>query len=76
MVFVAKNIQALGYATFYLKKGGKSQQANVLAETPWTSTFENDFYKITPANASLASIFDKSLQKKLLEEMKGGDKNE
>jgi alpha-mannosidase len=60
--FIAENVPSIGYKTYYLKSTG---QINV-SHTEFINEAENQFYKIKFANGGLSSIFDKELQKELI----------
>jgi len=68
VVFLAKGVPALGYATFYLDASGEPAAGRSPA-TPsqaWVEPFENDFFRVTPGNQGIASIHDKKLNRELL----------
>jgi alpha-mannosidase len=60
--FIAENVPSIGYKTYYLKSTG---QINV-SHTEFINEAENQYYKIKFANGGLSSIFDKELQKELI----------
>lgn len=67
IIFIAKDVPALGYKTFVIKKSNKELKSESLSNLT-SETLENDFFKIT-ADAKtglLNSIYDKNLQKELL----------
>ncbi|MFZ1290461.1 MAG: glycoside hydrolase family 38 C-terminal domain-containing protein [Melioribacteraceae bacterium] len=67
--FIAQNIPSIGYKTFYLQN---SDEENVQADL---NTFESDYIKITISEKGISSIFDKELNKELLDTSKffGGE---
>ncbi len=62
--FVAKRIPSIGYKTFYLKSINEKEQNKILA---LSDTFENTFYKVKFGSGGLESIYDKTLQRELLD---------
>ncbi|MEE4213811.1 MAG: hypothetical protein V2I34_02025, partial [Bacteroidales bacterium] len=63
LVFIAENIPSLGYKTYYVKPGMKS---NIPNETPeYKPVYENDFYKVTFADGGIEQVYDKKLKRKL-----------
>ena len=65
--FVAKDLPAVGYKCFsisYGKEGGPAQPTPVSDET-----VENQFYrvKVDPSSGSISSIYDKQLQRELVD---------
>ncbi|MCX6878147.1 MAG: discoidin domain-containing protein, partial [Verrucomicrobia bacterium] len=60
LVFVARDVPALGYKTYYLAAGAPAPAA---AGTP----LENGYYRITLAPGGIKSIFDKSQNRELLD---------
>jgi alpha-mannosidase len=60
--FIAENVPSIGYKTYYLKSTG---QINI-SHIDFINEAENQFYKIKFANGGLSSIFDKELQKELI----------
>lgn len=61
--FIAENIPSIGYKTYYLKALKKINSAK---EKKFTKEVENQFYKLKFANGGLASIFDKKLNKEII----------
>lgn len=61
---IAKNIPSIGYQTYYIQKSENSAKSNK------GSSMENEFYKIEFADGGLMSIYDKSLQKELVDDSK------
>jgi alpha-mannosidase len=66
MVFVAENLPSFGYRTYHLVPGGNSGPKGLVVGDAWSTPFENDFYRITPARGGLESVFDKRLEKVVL----------
>jgi alpha-mannosidase len=72
-VFIAKDIPAIGYKTYYvqpsLKKPIKSSRATS------TTAYENDAYKITFEKGGIGQIYDKNLKRNLFKvgKLKGGE---
>lgn len=84
IVFVAEKIPSLGYKTYYLmpyaaeRKDGvpvKPTNPSTIDSKANSTSYENQFYKIQFGEGGLKSIFDKELQKELLETNKllGGE---
>lgn len=76
IVFVAENVPSIGYKTYYLvpyaaeqKKGVPVQATNpsILTAQANSETYENRFYKVEFGPGGLKSIFDKELNKELLD---------
>jgi alpha-mannosidase len=63
--FVASDVPALGYKTFYLVKS-ESDSASVLRGSPMSSIYENDFYRVELAPGGIKRIYDKALQRDVL----------
>jgi alpha-mannosidase len=61
--FMAENVPSIGYKTYYLKPADR-MKIQVINGFP--DEVENEFYKIKFANGGLSSIFDKELQKELI----------
>jgi len=74
VVFYAENVPSLGYKTYYMATGKPiySSPATVKA---YSNYYENDFYKVTLGDGGIESLFDKQLNKELLNttKFKGGD---
>ena len=68
LVFIAKNIPAIGYATYYVKPTTKSSRKSNPGTS--TTTYENDFYKISFETGGIGQIYDKELKRELF---KSGD---
>lgn len=65
--FIAEKVPSIGYKTFYLQ----STKQNIKnEETNFSNQVENKYYKLTFADGGLASIFDKELQKELIDDSK------
>ena len=65
--FIAENIPSIGYKTYYLQT---SKAKYTVKPTEFKNEVENQFYKLTFADGGLASIFDKELQKELVDNSK------
>lgn len=64
--FLASEVPSLGYATFRLAKGSTAEATTHPASEP--PTLENSFYRVTfAADGSIAGIFDKQLQRQLVD---------
>ncbi len=61
---IAKNIPSIGYQTYYIQKSENTPKSYK------SSSLENGFYKIVFADGGLRSIYDKSLQKELVDDSK------
>jgi alpha-mannosidase len=63
--FVAQDIPALGYKVYLLRKNGQAQAAGADSDA---GKLENDYYRIEldPATGAVRSIFDKQLQRDLV----------
>jgi len=64
IVFIASEVPSIGYDTYYLKVLEKRGDQ---AEKLFNSEFENEFYKASLGNGGLSSLFDKELNKELIE---------
>lgn len=62
LVFQVENVPSIGYKTYQLKK--ERQKAEVLEVT--SNYCENDFYKITFGNGGITSLYDKQLEKEMI----------
>ena len=62
--FVAQKLPSIGYKSFYLKSSDE-EEMNMVANN--TGTFENTYYKVTFGDGGLESIYDKDLQKELID---------
>ena len=82
LTFIAEKVPSMGYKTYYLQpfqeeiKGGKERNNQIPLKPTYPSNvdassnsdiFENQFYKITFGKGGLKSIYDKDLQKELLQ---------
>jgi alpha-mannosidase len=81
LTFVAEKVPSMGYKTYYLqpfaeavKNGDQGNQIPLIPTNPSNidasanaDSFENQFYKITFSKGGLKSIYDKQLQKELLQ---------
>lgn len=81
LAFLAEDIPSMGYKTFYLhpfaeavKNGDQGSQVPLRPTNPSdistaanSGSFENKFYKVTFGNGGLTSIYDRQLQKELLQ---------
>jgi hypothetical protein len=70
VAFFAVNVPALGYKTYILETGGPVKAASSSAST---THLENSFYRlrIRPADGAILSIFDKSLNRELVDSTAG-----
>jgi len=66
LVFIAKNVPALGYKTYYLVKDSLKGTAKAVAVAEPATNHENQFFRIELAPGGIKSIFDKTLNKELL----------
>jgi len=73
VVFIAKDIPSIGYKTFYIKERMKSP--NKYHSKNVASEYENSSYKVNFSDGGIAQIYDKELQRNLLDtsDFKGGD---
>ncbi|MEN8227822.1 MAG: glycosyl hydrolase-related protein [Bacteroidota bacterium] len=65
--FIAPNVPSIGYKTFYIKT---TQDKTISINANREKAFENQFFKVTFANGGLNSIFDKELNKELIDTSK------
>ncbi|GAB5553594.1 MAG: hypothetical protein Sapg2KO_31850 [Saprospiraceae bacterium] len=63
--FIAENIPAIGYATYYLAKA--EQAATTNTKEPSLKTYENDFYHIRFENGGITQVYDKEFKKDLFD---------
>ncbi|MFS4415519.1 glycosyl hydrolase-related protein [Maribacter sp. 2307ULW6-5] len=63
ITFVAKDIPAIGYATYYLSEDKKAKETSFKRAT--ASAYENAFYKVAFDKGGIAQIHDKELNKDL-----------
>lgn len=70
--FMSDSVPSIGYATFYLSKKGNSDPAN---HTEMSNYCENAYYKIVLGDGGISSLYDKDLQKEILNTTRfaGGD---
>jgi alpha-mannosidase len=70
--FIATDVPALGYKTYYLRKREPITGDVVGAVTDRASrpTLENDFYRVTLAPGGIAGLFDKELGREVLDTRK------
>lgn len=75
LVFVAADVPALGYKTYYLTAGGSRESASVPEVSMNPDGFENRFYRVQLAPGGIKSIFDKAQGRELLNTSKflGGE---
>lgn len=68
--FIASGVPSVGYKTYYLKTSPVPSQ-----KTKPGAPFENDYYKIEFADGGLASVFDKELNREIVntQKMKAGE---
>jgi len=64
--FVAEDVPSIGYKTYYYSPGSEINNGN----EPGQGKLENKFYKIEFADGGLQSIYDKDLQKELIDPSK------
>jgi len=63
LVFIAENIPSVGYKTYYVKPGMRS---NIPDEVPeYNPVYENAFYKVTFADGGIEQVYDKELKRNL-----------
>ena len=62
--FTGKNVPPVGYRTFYLKALKKKNEDDAL---PFKNEAENRFYKLKFGNGGLSSVFDKELNRELID---------
>jgi alpha-mannosidase len=69
--FIASDVPALGYKTFYLRKfePGSGPVTGTVTGPP-LRTIENDFYRVTLAPGGIASLYDKELGREVLDTRK------
>lgn len=74
VVFVADQVPSLGYKTYYLATG---KPVSCLPDSvrQLSNYYENNFYQVTLGNGGIESLFDKQLNKEVLNTTKfrGGD---
>lgn len=64
ITFIAERIPSLGYQTYYVSAGKKPVSAERAA--PCTDIIETEFFKIKFGTGGIESLFDKELQKEIL----------
>jgi alpha-mannosidase len=64
LVFIAEKIPSLGYKTYYTESAKKTDKPDFAAGLP--DIIETDYYRIRFGQGGISSIFDKSLQKEVL----------
>jgi alpha-mannosidase len=69
--FIATDVPALGYKTYYLRKG-QTETGVVTGGVagPSRTTIENGFYRLTLAPGGVAGLFDKELRREVLDTRK------
>ncbi len=65
--FMASNVPSIGYKTYYLQASETKYPGK---DKPFNNEVDNQFYKIRFTNGGLASIFDKELNKELVDDSK------
>jgi alpha-mannosidase len=70
--FIAEDVPALGYKTYYLRKGELTDDGPVSGTVsgPPPTTFETDCYRVTLAPGGLAALYDKELGREVLDTRK------
>jgi len=65
--FLAEHVPALGYRVYRLRSGGPAAEPGRHLKT--ANAIENDFYRVTvdPARGGVASIFDKQIQREIVD---------
>lgn len=61
--FMADSVPSIGYTTFYLTKKGKKSTPN---HTAMANYCENAYYKIVLADGGISSLYDKQLNREIL----------
>ncbi len=67
LCFIAEQVPAIGYTTYYLKASDKKSAE---AKSAFTKSVENQFYQLKFGNGGLSSIFDKTLNQELIDSTK------
>jgi len=67
IVFVAPDVPAIGYKTFYLSESVNKDPAAAGSAPTAGDVVENDFYRIRLAPGGLKSVFDKDLGREILD---------
>ena len=54
IVFLAEDVPSLGYKTYYIRDGAvpSAQAPSFNIGALWTAAYENDYYRVTPANTA------------------------
>jgi alpha-mannosidase len=63
LTFIAENVPSMGYDTYYIKTDAKAEPDR---DTKFASQYENAFYRVTFGPGGLSGLFDKALQKDIL----------
>ncbi|MDL2221158.1 glycosyl hydrolase-related protein [Parabacteroides sp. OttesenSCG-928-N08] len=74
VMFPAENIPSLGYKSYYLHRGKANHQPPTSVKQ-YSNYYENEYYKVTLGDGGIAALFDKELNRELLNctKFKGGD---
>jgi len=67
--FIARDVPAVGYKTWYLAEERTAEPAHPSPPPP-SDSYENSFYKITLAPGGVKSVFDKELKSEILDTQK------
>lgn len=67
LCFIAEQVPSIGYATYYLKTSSQKAPEN---KPTVSKSIENQFYKLKFGNGGLSSIFDKTLNRELIDSTK------
>ena len=67
--FIARDVPAIGYKTWYLAEERTAKPAHPSPPPP-VDSYENSFYKITLAPGGVKSVFDKELKSEILDTQK------
>lgn len=65
LVFIAQNIPSVGYKTYYAKP--VVEVSNLLNQTHFNGTYENDYYKVAFSKGGIQQVYDKELKKNLFD---------
>jgi alpha-mannosidase len=73
LVFIAKDIPAIGYRTYYIKQSQNNMKKDLQPAS--LSAYENDFYTISFGKGGISQIYDKELKRNLFktEKFKGAE---
>lgn len=63
ITFIAQDVPAIGYATYYISDDNHSQGTKEKAASP--EVYENTFYKVSFERGGIAQIYDKTFDKEL-----------